>query len=73
MSGWIKCSEKLPPDETPVLVNFNGEIRIGEIRWDYPTHEEGYQAFRYWDCPYNDGQMWEVFDITHWMYLPELP
>ncbi|MEB5922751.1 DUF551 domain-containing protein [Franconibacter daqui] len=48
-SGWIKCSERMPPDETPVLVNFNGEPRIGEIRWDHPTHEESYPPFRYWD------------------------
>ncbi|WP_105601353.1 DUF551 domain-containing protein [Cronobacter sakazakii] len=70
---WIKCSERMPPDETPVLVNFNGEPRIGEIRWDHPTNEESYQSFRYWDCPYNDGQSWEVFDITHWMPLPAMP
>lgn len=70
---WIKCSEKMPPDETAVLVNLNGELRIGELRWEHPTHEESYQSFRYWDCPYNDGQSWEVFDITHWMPLPSPP
>lgn len=70
---WIECSDRLPPDETAVLVNFNGEPRIGELRWDHPTHEESYKSFRYWDCPYNDGQPWEVFDITHWQPLPAPP
>ncbi|HBM3111127.1 TPA: DUF551 domain-containing protein [Klebsiella oxytoca] len=70
---WIKCSERMPKPETPVLIINNGDIRIGEIRWDHPTHEETYSAFMYWDDPYNDGQPWEVFDITHWMPLPTPP
>ncbi|QGZ13421.1 hypothetical protein KLPPOU148_044 [Klebsiella phage vB_KpnM_15-38_KLPPOU148] len=73
MADWIKCSERMPEPETPVLIINNGVIRIGEIRWDYPTHEETYQAFKYWDDPYDDGQPWEVFDITHWQPLPEPP
>lgn len=51
----------------------NGVMRIGEIRREYPTHEETYQPFFYWDDPEEDGQCWEVFDITHWMPLPEPP
>ncbi len=73
MGEWIKCSERMPEDETPVLVMLNGEIRVAEIRWDTPTYEETYQPFRYWDDPYDDGQDWEVFDITHWMPLPAPP
>lgn len=70
---WISVNDRLPEEATPVLVLHKGERRIGEICWDYPSWEETYQAFRYWDCPYNDGQGWEVFDITHWMPLPEPP
>lgn len=73
MGKWIKCSERMPEAGVPVLVLLSGEIRVAEIRWDTPTHEETYQPFRYWDDPYDDGQPWEVFDITHWMPLPEPP
>lgn len=73
MGEWIKCSERMPDAETPVLALLNGEIRVAEIRWDMPTHEETYRPFWYWDDPYDDGQPWEVFDITHWMPLPEPP
>lgn len=70
---WIKCSESMPEPEIPVLIMNNGDMRIGEIRWDYPTHEETYQAFRYWDDPFDDGQIWDYCDITHWMPLPATP
>lgn len=70
---WVKCSERMPEPETPVLILLNGEIRIGEIRWDMPTGEESYQPFKYWDDPNDDGQPWEVFDVTHWMPLPAPP
>ncbi|EBI0159796.1 DUF551 domain-containing protein [Salmonella enterica subsp. enterica serovar Cerro] len=73
MSEWIKCSTRNPTPETPVLIMLNGVIHIGEIRREYPTHEETYQPFFYWDDPHNDGQPWEVFDVTHWMPLPEPP
>ena len=68
--NWIKCEDKLPDIDTPVLIMFNGEVRIGEVCQENSSYEEGYDAFLYWDCPYNDGQDWEVFDITHWMPLP---
>ncbi|HGY1166524.1 DUF551 domain-containing protein [Citrobacter freundii] len=70
---WIKCSDRMPEPEVPVLIMLNGVLRIGEIRCDYPTHEETYQPFFYWDDPHNDGQPWEVFDVTHWQPLPVPP
>lgn len=73
MSEWIKASDKLPDDETPVLIVVNGAIRIGEIRWETPSFEDTYKAFQYWDDPIDDGQHWEWHDITHWMPLPKLP
>ena len=73
MREWQKTSESLPADETPVLVVRNGEIHIGELRWDYPHFEDGYEAFRYWDAPNNDGRDWQWPEVTHWMPLPEIP
>jgi hypothetical protein len=73
MSQWIKVKDKRPKEETPVLIVWRGEIRIGEIRWEYPTHEDSYQAFPYWDDPNDDGKDWEWPDITHWQPLPEVP
>lgn len=73
MSEWIKCRDRNPQPETPVLIMVNGVMRIGEIRREHPTHEETYQPFFYWDDPVEDGQCWEEFDITHWTPLPEPP
>lgn len=70
---WKKTVNELPPDETPVLIILNGEIRIGELRWETPGWEETYEAFRYWDDPNDDGQIWEWHDVTHWMEIPDLP
>ena len=70
---WISVDERLPDDETPVLIMLRGEIAIGELRWEHPSHEETYQACRYWDNPHDDGQDWQWPDVTHWMPLPVAP
>jgi hypothetical protein len=70
---WLNPRHGLPPDETPVLVIVRGERRIGELRWERPSHEETFEAFRYWDDPTNDGQDWEWNDILCWTLLPEIP
>lgn len=70
---WILISEKLPPYETPVLILNNGKIMIGEIQWEYPTYEETFEAYSYWDDPNNPGKDWYSIEITHWMPLPEPP
>lgn len=70
---WVAVSERLPEDETPVLIVHKGKLRIGEIRWEYPGCEDNYEAFRYWDSPDDDGQEWEWNNVTHWMPLPKLP
>lgn len=71
---WISVEDRLPASETPVLVWFkNKEVRVASLEWEFPSYEDNYLAYRYWDCPYNDGQDWEWFDITHWMPLPEPP
>lgn len=71
--SWIRTSERLPDDETPVLVIRNGEVRIGEVRWEHPTFEETFSSFQHWDDPNDDGQIWEWFDVTHWMEIPQQP
>ncbi len=73
MSEWIPVSESYPEDETPVLILHRGEPRFGEIRWEYPTFEETFEAFKHWDDPYDDGKDWDWVDVTHWMELPEAP
>ncbi|MDV5140811.1 DUF551 domain-containing protein [Chimaeribacter arupi] len=73
MSEWIECSDGLPEDETPVIININGEVRVGVICWEQPGWEDAYSPFQYWDDPYNEGQDWDWCDVTHWMPLPEPP
>ena len=73
MSAWIKCSDRLPPDETDVLIVVNGQQRIGALFWETPTFEETFKAFRYWDDAENEGQSWEWDDVTHWQPLPPFP
>lgn len=70
---WISVKDKLPPDETPVLILLSGIPTVGELRWEHPSFEDTFKAFRYWDSPTKDGQAWEWLDITHWMPLPNAP
>jgi hypothetical protein len=72
-SQWIPVSDRLPPDETSVVIFKDGDIMIGELRWDVPHFEDNYSAFRYWDNPNDDGQDWEWDSVTHWMPLPGVP
>lgn len=64
--AWITCADRLPPDETPVPIMLDGELRLGELRWDHPGWEDTYQSYRYWDDPHDDGQDWQMHDVTHW-------
>jgi hypothetical protein len=73
VSEWIRTEDRLPADETPVIIVLGNEIRIGELRWESASHEDTYETFRYWDDPNDDGQAWEWPDVTHWMPLPEKP
>lgn len=71
---WISVEDRLPQDETPVLAIYRQtEYIVAELRWEHPSFEDTYKAFRYWDSPYDDGQAWEWQDITHWMPIPSAP
>lgn len=73
-TGIIATFDSLPPDETPVLILFfNGDIKKGEIRWEHPSFEDTFRAFKYWDDPDNDGQEWDWDDVIAWTPLPEIP
>ena len=68
--AWVSTLDRLPPDKTVVLAVVNGKIRLVERRWEYPTYEETFKAFWYWDDPNNYGQDWGIADVTHWMPIP---
>ena len=76
LGAWMRCELCLPEEQTPVLICFvDGDIRLGELRWEKPTHEETFEAFQYWDNPHDEGQEWEWEweDIIYWASLPKAP
>jgi len=70
---WIKCSEEIPRPEEAVLILRNGEVYLGMLQWEHPSHEETFCPFLYWDDPHNDGQAWEYEEVTHWLPIPGKP
>jgi Protein of unknown function (DUF551) len=70
---WISVDQELPKEETSVLIIHRGDVKIGERRWEYPTFEESYRPFWYWDDPNDDGKDWECPDVTHWQPIPAPP
>ncbi|AXF66100.1 DUF551 domain-containing protein [Leclercia sp. W17] len=70
---WIKCSEEMPPPEEAVLILRNGDVYLGIRQWEYPSHEDAFDAFLYWDDFHNDGQGWEDDEVTHWLPIPDNP
>jgi hypothetical protein len=68
-----KHGQDFPPDETPVIILLrNGDVRLGELRWDHPGYEDCYDSYRYWDDPYNDGQGWDWQDVMAWAPIPNV-
>lgn len=68
MANWIKCSERMPNEDTQMVLAFSqGEIVAAY--WNYvmcPIDYKKYRAFTYLS-----GSLLE--HVTHWMPLPEPP
>ena len=74
MTKWIAVNERMPPDETPVLVAVYGYDAplVLERRWEEPAYEETFKAFRYWDDPSNEGRDFED-TVFAWLPIPDMP
>ena len=74
MTKWIAVNERMPPDETPVLVAVHGYDAplVLERRWEEPAYEETFKAFRYWDDPSNEGRDFED-TVFAWLPIPDMP
>jgi hypothetical protein len=74
LGAWVPISERLPPDETPVLLFRKGKKVIGELRWERPNYEDSFHPRCYWSCcedRWNDDL--EEAAVTHWALLIEDP
>lgn len=67
----IKTSDKLPPDETPVLIKLgDGQFHVAEVRLDEPGPDDSYAAHRYWIDPHKEYTEWELDQVVEWTPLP---
>ena len=64
-SAWISVKERLPDESCECLI----VSRIGVIY--LAPYSDRYKAFNATDG--DDGDMWKLDNITHWMPLPEPP
>ena len=55
---WISVSDRLPDDDSQILLSFNGRIRVGE----YSPVEEVFNAYGF-----------GIVRVEYWMPIPELP
>ncbi|WKZ94053.1 DUF551 domain-containing protein [Chimaeribacter arupi] len=76
MSEWIKCSERMPDEDIPVIGGFNGWD--GKFEYDcYARSTKAADEGWIW-CKCDDfgrGDWWadDDYPLTHWMPLPEPP
>jgi len=63
---WIKCSERMPENETDCLCYFRGEYNVC-----FYDRRKGMQVWQ----PDDDQcrHPWVETDATHWMPLPDPP
>lgn len=74
MSEWIKCSNRLPPDDSEILAFGDltpgaiGEVEIGKIQVArYSGHDQ------YWSATGDIQYGASMENVTHWMSLPAHP
>ena len=64
MDKWIKISEKLPKENTRILVFINPKYTFAN-----PLYDGFYDAHGFVDYRMN----WPLENVTHWMPLPKPP
>ncbi len=67
MSEWIKCSDRLPDDDTEVLVCYWFHMEFPSACYDLCTFVETDNKF----ISFRQGEHIEC--VTHWMPLPKPP
>jgi hypothetical protein len=74
MTEWIRCEERMPPEDEVVLV-YTPEGRCGKIHLDVLSMAYEYPVS--WSSHFIEiGIQWVEHDsheITHWMPLPNIP
>lgn len=72
---WIDAKERLPPENTEVLLldSLDHSITIGCLYYDdcFGNNKLRYKGEECLSC--SCEEWWEMKDISHWMPLPELP
>lgn len=63
---WVPCSERMPEDDTWVLVAWGEVVTIAFCESPGPDGNRFWLQIRDQDCPYIDG-------ITHWKSMPQPP
>ena len=63
---WISVEDRLPEENTDVLIYRGGFIGDLMNVYTYNGHNEWEDEYGYWSRTEDEG-------ITHWMYLPEPP
>lgn len=63
---WIGVDDRLPEENTDVLIYRGGFIGDLMNVYTYKGHNEWEDEYGYWSRTEDEG-------ITHWMYLPEPP
>jgi len=80
VSEWISVKDRLPPQDTPVLVMTSKNIRHSEDyyymavsdRYKKDIHTDSGYRFNVRELKVNYPRV-NCLDITHWMPLPEAP
>lgn len=70
MNPWVKTSDRLPPDETPVLILYRGGYYVASLCWEYPGWEDNWNAYRFWDNE-NGPEIDRLEDVEQWQLISD--